>query len=172
MRLVDFLAQACHFAQEHIDDPEAWSLEGDESSREVQLECTSFMAACFLSQNTVRGSEGVEWSVIIKELVEHPMKSIDEWRVILDARALELCGWTDGRSDILREHVAYWKSRGFSEDRAFPGEYVLMKDPVDLTYLRLYESGRMMIQSRETGEYELATIPTERDGGASCQPSE
>lgn len=78
--LIETLAKICHYAQDHIDDSDAWNI--TYSNRENLLQCTSYTVACFLSQNTQKGKEGVEWSVVIDELVEHPMKSIDEWKTI------------------------------------------------------------------------------------------
>ena len=89
--LVLFMAKACCFAQEHIDDPQAWSTE--EIDRENRLQCVSYQMACFLAQNTVFGEEGVEWEVVIDELVAHPMKTEEQWVEILNAVAKKLGGW-------------------------------------------------------------------------------
>jgi hypothetical protein len=88
--LIKFLAKNCYYAQEHIDDTQAWDI--DEDSRENRLQCVSFSVACFLSQNTVDGVDGVEWDVIINELVEHPMKSEKEWTRIIKKKVKELGG--------------------------------------------------------------------------------
>lgn len=90
MGLVEFLAQACHYAQAHIDDNEAWSTQ--EADREHLLQCTSFQVACFLAHNTVYGDGGVDWSVVIEELVQYPMKSIESWKSILDDKVKEYGG--------------------------------------------------------------------------------
>lgn len=90
MNLVDMMAKACYYAQEHIDDPDAWPI--DKDFRANKLECVSFQMACFLSQNT-KGHEGVEWDVILEELIEHPMKKESEWKKILNQKAKELGGW-------------------------------------------------------------------------------
>lgn len=89
--LVRFMADACHFAQSHIDDADAWDV--DSSSRADRLQCTSMQMACFFAQNTVDGEDGVEWEVILSQLVVHPMKSSDEWEVILSKIAEEFGGW-------------------------------------------------------------------------------
>jgi hypothetical protein len=86
--LIGFLAKSCHYAQEHIDDSETW---GD-IDRELRLECTSFQVACFLAQNTRRGSDGVEWGVVIDDLVARPMKSEKQWRGVLEALVADLGG--------------------------------------------------------------------------------
>jgi len=92
MKLVTFLAKACSYAQEHIDDPHAWSI--DSLDRENRLQCTSFQIACFLSQNTILGNAGMDWDIIIEELVEHPMKTEQEWEKILNKIAKGYGGWT------------------------------------------------------------------------------
>ena len=81
----------CYYAQSHIDDSDTWSITPE--NRENLLQCTSFQIACFLSNNTVDGEDGVEWDIVIKELVEHPMKSETEWENILNRKANELGGW-------------------------------------------------------------------------------
>lgn len=91
IKLIDFLAQACHYAQEHIDDADAWGV--DKDTRENLLQCTSFQVACFLSQNTVDGNQGVDWDVVISQLVEHPAKTIKQWEVIIAELAKQYGGW-------------------------------------------------------------------------------
>jgi len=97
-KLLDFMAKSCHYAQEHCGDPDAWP--SDEHSRTQYLQCTSFQMACFLSQNTKEGSGGVEWNVIIDELVDNNknkngmmVKSVNKWKKILSKIADELGGW-------------------------------------------------------------------------------
>ena len=91
MKLVTFMAKSCSYAQEHIDDKDAWST--DPSMREDYLQCVSFQMACFLSQNTRDGGEGVDWDVVIGPLTEHPMKSEKKWEQILNRIAKQLGGW-------------------------------------------------------------------------------
>lgn len=97
-KLVTVLAKACYYAQQHIDDPDAWSM--NKVDREQLLQCTSFQMACFLAQNTVLGNEGVDWDVIIGELVQRPMKSEAEWEQILNDIAMSLGGWRKGSMTI------------------------------------------------------------------------
>jgi len=78
--LIETLAKTCHYAQSHIDDGDAWDI--TPPNRENLLQCTSFTVACFLAQNTPKGNNGVEWDVVIDDLVTHPMKSIEEWETI------------------------------------------------------------------------------------------
>lgn len=91
MTLDKMLAKACVYSQEHIDDKEAWST--DAADREDHLQCTSYMVACFLSQNTRDGDAGVDWDVVLLELVEHPMKSEEAWAKIINDKAESLGGW-------------------------------------------------------------------------------
>ena len=92
MKLVTMLARACMYAQEHIDDSDAWPI--DKKHRQQLLQCTSYQVACFLCQNTVDGRHGVEWSVVIEELIAHPMKTENEWKTIINDLATDLGGWT------------------------------------------------------------------------------
>lgn len=89
--LLDFMARSCHYAQEHIDDIQAWGFDPD--IRENRFQCVSYQMACFFAQNTVNGNSGVESDVVLAQLVEHPAKSIVDWNVILDRIAIELGGW-------------------------------------------------------------------------------
>jgi hypothetical protein len=96
--LLSFMAKACHYAQSHVGDPDAWS--DEESSREQRLQCTSFQMACFLANNTNAGSQGVEWSIVIQELIatkldENGMmaKSEEEWKQILSDLVEDYGGW-------------------------------------------------------------------------------
>lgn len=96
--LVDFMAEACHYAQEHCGDPDAWSRDG--ANREHLLQCTSFQMACFLSHNTVNGDDGVGWEVIIDHLTDSKtdkngmmVKSVEEWKKILNKIAKQYGGW-------------------------------------------------------------------------------
>ena len=85
------LAKACHYAQQHIECSDAWDISPE--NREQLLQCTSFQMACFLSQNTRNGDDGVEWDIVMKELIEHPGKNEEEWQVILNSKAKEFGGW-------------------------------------------------------------------------------
>lgn len=89
MKLALFLAQMCHYAQEHVGDPDAW----DHSDLDHLMQCTSYQVACFLSQNTRDGSSGVDWSVVHKDLCEMPVKSIEEWQKIINDSVEFLGGW-------------------------------------------------------------------------------
>ena len=97
-KLLDFMAKSCHYVQDHCGDPDAWS--EDSMHRENQFQCTSYQMACFLCQNTVKGEQGVEWNVIIDELVDNKknkngmmVKSVNKWKKILSKIADELGGW-------------------------------------------------------------------------------
>jgi hypothetical protein len=94
MKLPEFMAKACHYAQEHIDDKDAWDTSHEERTRVLQ--CTSYQMACFFSKNTVHGGEGVEWEIVIKELIKHPMKTEKAWLKIINDKAKQLGGWKKG----------------------------------------------------------------------------
>jgi hypothetical protein len=94
MNLVTFMAKACYYAQAHIDDSDAWPTNA--LKREELLQCTSFQMACFFAQNTPKGDSGVEWNVIMEDLVKLPMKSEKQWEAILSDIAEELGGWKRG----------------------------------------------------------------------------
>lgn len=104
MRLIDFLAQACHFAQEHIDDEDTWTTDADWRTR--HLMCVSFQVACFLSQHTVEGRGGVPYDVVLDELVQHPMKTEQQWRTIIRQRVADLGGFIDTTIQQSDEDVA------------------------------------------------------------------
>jgi hypothetical protein len=89
--LPTFMAKACSYAQEHVDDSEAWP--NDLLAREKYFTCVSFQMSCFFAQNTVYGKEGVESDIVISELVELPMKSEKIWQKIINKIAKELGGW-------------------------------------------------------------------------------
>lgn len=92
MKLLNFMAQACHFAQENID---GWEIDEPSFDRELALQCTSHQMACFVAQNTVGGDCGVESGILIDQLVETPMKSIAEWTDIILELVLEHGGFKD-----------------------------------------------------------------------------
>ena len=89
--LLDYLARSCAYAQEHIDDLDAWPSGAVE--REGLLQCTSYQIACFIAQGTRLGLNGVSWDVVIPELVQHPAKSEEEWVEIISGIAEEHGGW-------------------------------------------------------------------------------
>ena len=92
MKLSTFMAKACYYAQEHIDDLDAWP--ADYSERENLLQCTAYQMACFFAQNTKKGwDEGVDWDIVIDELREHPMKSEKQWEKIINKIAKQFGGW-------------------------------------------------------------------------------
>lgn len=91
MTLVEMLAKACVYAQSHIDDLDAWS--GNREGRRYLLQCTSYQVACFLSQNTRDGDGGVDWDIVVEELIAHPMKDEKTWQEILNLKAELYGGW-------------------------------------------------------------------------------
>lgn len=91
MKLIDFLAKACHFAQVHVYGPDAETIEI--ATRESMFGSTSAQVAYFLDENTVHGHKGVDFEVVYYELTELPMASAKKWKAILNAKAKELGGW-------------------------------------------------------------------------------
>lgn len=79
--LLSYLAQSCAYAQEHIDDLDAWP--SDYVGRERLLQCTSYQVACFIAQNTNKGSSGVSSDIVLAELIQHPAKPASEWEAII-----------------------------------------------------------------------------------------
>jgi hypothetical protein len=89
LSIANFMAKACHYAQGHIDDVDAWA----KSDRENRLQCISYQMACFFAQNTKRGYYGVPWEIMIDKLAEHPMKTEGQWKKIINKIAKDLGGW-------------------------------------------------------------------------------
>lgn len=83
--LIDYLAKTCEYAQEHLDDS-CTTYE----QRYSLLEVTSYTVACFLAQNTVAGSDGVEFDIVLEELATSPPKKAEEWKLIIGKIAEEL----------------------------------------------------------------------------------
>ena len=91
MDLINFMAQSCHYAQAHLasdTDPDV--------DIEYLLQCTSYQIACFLAQNTVRGQDGVDSDVVIEALSVPGVRSIEEWKLILRSRIIDLGGIIEG----------------------------------------------------------------------------
>ena len=91
--LINYLAQSCHYAQEHIGDFSVWSKEL--ADREKRLGCTSYQVACFISQNTIDGHLGVDWHIILDELIETTpaVKTVEQWETIIADKASLFGGW-------------------------------------------------------------------------------
>ena len=93
MNLLDYLAKSCHYAQEHCHDPDAWSM--DRAERTALFQCVSYQIACFIAQNTVHGDDGVDFAIILEELINTnpPMKSESHWKKIISQIADDFGGW-------------------------------------------------------------------------------
>ena len=79
MRLISMVASMCSYAQEH------WAEAFKCATTQWKEDCmaaTSFAVACFLAQNTVQGNIGVEWEVVLVELIGQP-KTEAQWRKII-----------------------------------------------------------------------------------------
>lgn len=82
MKLVDYMAKSCFYAQDNVNDREAW--ETDDISREKYFTCVSYQVSCFLAQNTILGDGGVDSTIVLNELIEYPMKSQTKWKSIIE----------------------------------------------------------------------------------------
>lgn len=74
-QLIETIAYICYTATTHTQDWEDYT----ERDWEQLFQCTSFTVACFLSQHTKLGIEGVESDIILDHLCERPVKDLDEW---------------------------------------------------------------------------------------------
>jgi hypothetical protein len=112
IKLIEFLAQACHYAQEHCDDATVW----DTSSayRQQLLRCVSYQVSCFLAQNTRLGGGGVAYDIVLDALAEYPGKSIGHWERIIESRATKLGGW--GRP---KKNYAFTLAAEIEDERDF-----------------------------------------------------
>ena len=93
--LLDFMAKACHYAQEYIGDPDAWGEQ--KQNRENYFNCVSYQMACFFAENTE--NDGVNCNIVMEELINTKrhkgmmIKSVKEWKTILQDIADDLGGW-------------------------------------------------------------------------------
>lgn len=88
MKLKQFIALACHYAQDYCYFDNTTT-----ADRSYLLESVSYQVACFLAQNTKLGGDGVDWDVVLKDLAEAPIKSVKQWEEIIEGKANELGGW-------------------------------------------------------------------------------
>jgi hypothetical protein len=97
--LLDFMAEACHYAQDHTTDWE--HADPNHQNDWVYLfECTSHMIACFIAQNTVNGGEGVESCFILDELIKRPNpKSVKDWKAFLKKYVEDYGGFKEIKVD-------------------------------------------------------------------------
>jgi hypothetical protein len=91
MDLISFMSKSCHYAQEHIHDPDAWSQ--NVNKRKYLFQCTSYQVACFLAQNTFLGQDGVECDIVLDKLAEPGVKSEEQWEKIITDIVGDLGGW-------------------------------------------------------------------------------
>lgn len=128
--LLTTVAEMCCFAQEHVQDPDAW----DHKQLETYMQCTDYQVSCFLAQNTKSGNEGVECGLVINQLCELPPKSTEEWKKIIDELVGELGGWVkkeDYEVVVARRETKYKSIRVRAVDRdcaEFMAEEMLAQD--------------------------------------------
>jgi hypothetical protein len=93
----NILSKMCHYSQDNIraEDMVDGEFEKPENQRfrASCLACTSYAVACFIAQNTVAGHSGVESDIVLEELVEGNVKSIEEWEVIIQEVVDLYDGW-------------------------------------------------------------------------------
>jgi len=90
MNLLDMMAKACHYAQDHVRCDDAWPQ--DEESRTHFFTCVSYQMACFLAQNTIEGRYGVECDIVLDKLISK-LKTENQWKRIIKQLVDELGGW-------------------------------------------------------------------------------
>ena len=112
-QLLNFIAQACAFAQNHCSPFDGDLGSGvDKSTRNIMMEPTSMMVACFLAHNTNEGHHGVEWHIIHSKLVKREMNPL-EWEKIIDKIVRkELGGWREGNERVSTKKISTKKKRG------------------------------------------------------------
>ena len=88
MRLITMMANMCACAQEHWEDA---FTEAPASYNEERMEATSYAVACFLAQHTKDGYAGVDWDVVLHELVG-VVRTPAQWRKIIGSLVRRLGG--------------------------------------------------------------------------------
>lgn len=68
-QLVDIIAKVMSYGANHYDDEWRASNDGDNSFK-IAMEAVSMCVACWLAQNTIFGSDGVEWEIVYNDLIE------------------------------------------------------------------------------------------------------
>lgn len=98
--LLKFMAKSCYYAQDHCGDPQAWDNPGQRTDRKYLLQCVSYQIACFLAQNTVDGTNGIESDIILEELADKTLddngmmiKDWEDWEVLISKLVEDLGGW-------------------------------------------------------------------------------
>jgi len=74
--LVDTCAKICHYAQDHSRD---WMRPFRD---EDAFQHTSYTVACFIAQSSLTYDDGVEWDVVLDQLMSD-FKTITEWQEII-----------------------------------------------------------------------------------------
>jgi hypothetical protein len=74
--LVDTCAKICHYAQEHSYDWDA------KFRDENAFQHTSYTVACFIAQSSLTHDDGVEWEVVLDQLMSD-LKTIAQWKEII-----------------------------------------------------------------------------------------
>lgn len=85
-RLITFIANICVYAQDHFS-----SFEGSEAEKKFAMEATSHTVACFIAQNTIDGSQGVETNIVLSKLVKKK-KELPYWEKVISKIVQEFGG--------------------------------------------------------------------------------
>lgn len=80
-QLINVCSRICYYAQDHSKDTESW---GKRNTKKLakQLHHTSYTVACFIAQNTKYGKDGVEFDILLKQLVGNVL-TFKEWKKII-----------------------------------------------------------------------------------------
>jgi hypothetical protein len=79
LMLLEFLANLCHYAQAAPQLADTGTGEKSERDRRHLLSLVSFQVACFLASYTVEGTAGVDYVVVLDDLVGEP-RTFKWWR--------------------------------------------------------------------------------------------
>jgi hypothetical protein len=83
-KLIELIAFICYTATMHTVDWEIGFVEGCENiDWEKYFQCTSFTISCLLYKEA-KVLDGVESDIVLNELCQRPVKSLQEWEKIAE----------------------------------------------------------------------------------------
>lgn len=86
-QLIHICSKICEFAQDHSSDEEAW----DRTDLNSKMEHVSYVVACFISQNTKLGDDGVPFDIVLHELCGKILTE-KQWERIISQLVFEFDG--------------------------------------------------------------------------------
>ena len=89
MTLLKYITRSCYYAQEHFLS-DTCTLQKEELR--LAMEATSYQVSCFIAQNTAFGYHGVDWDIVLDELVSD-LKTESEWKKIIVTKVRLYGGW-------------------------------------------------------------------------------